>query len=195
MFKIENVDFMSFYNELLELYEAKNKSDKNGQGTKQSQSFSAHIEKVCTPLPSVISGMPKEQSGFLLYVTPKFINHYNELVSKHPAPEIAKLHSNMQKGIGFLQKTGRVTHKDLYTETLHDSCLCTSAWRLNRISGTPVRAHVILAHDSATNKKYFILATLFLHREKRLTNDEVTLGNSEYNKIYDYSKISAKKSN
>ena len=184
---MQNNDFMAFYDKLLELYEAKNKQKQTKLSDKLTgPTFSDHIESFCTPMSDIVPGMPKEQSGFLLYVTPKFINHYSAISAAHPENEVEKLLSAMKRGITFLQKNGKILHKDLGTENIQDACFCDAVWRLNRISGTPIRAHTIIAHDSQTGKKYFILATLFLHRDKKLTNSEVTLGNTEYDRIFGY---------
>ena len=188
-----NTDFLAIYEELEELYEAKNKSKNNKAFIDNSgPTFSEHIESICTPLNKIIPEMPAEQSGFLLRVTPTFIDDYNALCADHPAPDIDRLHKDIKKVLSLMQKDGKVNHKDLGTERLVDYSDCLGC-KWGRLAGTPIRSHVILAHDHASNKKYFIIATLFLHRKERWTASELTAGDSEYSKIYSYFKKSNKK--
>lgn len=181
-----NFDFMSAYDALSELYEAKNNSKNNKIAHDKGPTFSEHIESICTPLSDLIPGAPKEKSGFLLYASSKFIDQLSEFRATYPAAEISKLQSTMCRSLEFLTNSGVIIHKDLCTEPLNSVSECDWGWRLGKIAGTPVRSHVILSRDNTTGKKYFIVSTLFLHRREKWTQAENTMGNSEYDKIYSF---------
>ena len=188
-----NTNFITIYEELLSLYEAKSKAKNNKTSISQTgPTFSEHIEQVCTSLAKIIPGTPTEQSGFLLYVSPKFIDDYSTLKAAYSESDITRLQNDIAKVISLLKKDGRFAHNDLGTEKLHSAGMCLGC-KWGRLAGMPIRSHVMFAHDNVNNKKYFILASLFLHRKERWTNDEVTAGNSEYSKIYSYFKNTAKK--
>ena len=183
---MQNFDFISIYDALSELYEAKNNNKNKKAATSQGPTFSDHIESICTPLSDIIHGAPKEKSGFLLYASPKFIDQLSEFRATYPATEIDKLQSTMCRSLEFLTNSGVIIHKDLCTEPLNSVSDCDWGWRLGKIAGTPVRSHVILPHDNVSGNKYFIVSTLFLHRREKWTQAENTMGNSEYDKIYSF---------
>jgi hypothetical protein len=183
---IFETEFMKLYEELgeinSELDEAKKDKNKSSKGNVQS--IADKIESFCTPLNEVMPDMPTGQSGFLFYVTPKFIKQYkNDFLKVFPKPDLEWMYSKIRLALSFTDYRGQISHKNLGTERIVDLSKVEYACRFDRIAGTPVRAHRILVHDPATGKKYFILASLFVHAKAKWTDSEARQADDELDAI------------
>ena len=187
-----NNDFMSFYEELSTLYEAKNK--KTSGAIKQSgPTFSEHLKSLSSPLNSIIPTVPTEIAGYKINVTPRFISEFGEIKEKYTPNDVERLCKDITKVLSLLRPDGRFNHNSLGTEKLNDSAKDNLGCRWGRLTGTPVRSHVVILSDSQTKEKFFIITTLFLHRSPQWTKAEITAGNNEYDKLVSYFKNPVKK--
>jgi hypothetical protein len=183
---IFETEFMKLYEELGEinsdLDEAK--KPKNNNSKSNVQSIADKIESFCTPLNEVMPNMPIEQSGFLFYVTPKFIKQYkNDFLKVFPQPDLEWMYNKIRLALSYIDYRGQSSHKDLGTEHIVDISKVEYACRFDRIAGTPVRSHRIIVHDPATGKKYFILASLFVHAKEKWTDAEAKQADDEFDTI------------